>query len=214
MPSTEFDAKGEGKAKPTRTGSRSRVRWSLVLAGLLAIACSLFALPSDPGSRSLPTAEDLESTSASSGPEAPAPTVDSGPQAGLRELSGIWSGCVTGTGDNATGPCEQPRGMFVTLYLDSQCSLGENCGSYVRGAFESEYNLMRVISTGTQGGRLLFEAQPTDEMFGDETIDLEVRMAGRVLVVSEAGGQRYRLGRGCDPVLVDNISFGCIEELR
>jgi hypothetical protein len=121
-------------------------------------------------------------------------------------LSGTWSACVS----SATAPaCDEARGPFVTVYLEPTCEVGQACGSYVNGAFESEFVLYRLT--------LLELADPIARMSAesdfrsDLNTTVEITRVGRDLQLTPASGGSYRLARICDPVIVANTTIGCSE---
>jgi len=119
-------------------------------------------------------------------------------------VSGTWSGCVTSSGTpTTTGPCTSAMGPFNTLYLQSTCVIGQHCGNYVKGAFESEFILLRLTLIGIDGSTIWMHGDAGSGMFAWASTDVKIkRVGGNVRVTEISGsGDVSLLPPGCDPII-------------
>jgi hypothetical protein len=128
-------------------------------------------------------------------------------------VSGLWSGCPADAGGGLfLDICPEGRGLatgpFITLYLPPTCSIGQACGVYIKGAFQSEFIPFELTLQGFVQGRAEFYADPGGGMYAglDRTIYLSV--IGGQLEVIESTGETYMLSPGCNPVI--NANFTCM----
>lgn len=129
-------------------------------------------------------------------------------------IVGMWSGCPQTAGVEvyaepcALEPGGYPLGNFLTMYLLPACSVGEMCGSYVKGRFDSEFILYHLTLVEIIGSTVyMFGDPPAGEMFAGMEMDVEITRAGPNLHVSDSRGESYIIPPGCDPVISD--SFRC-----
>jgi hypothetical protein len=129
-------------------------------------------------------------------------------------VSGTWSGCVDGQSGNVV-PCDEPLGGFVTLYLAPHCTIGEYCGNLARGAFYSEGIILKLTLEGISGQVINMNASAV--WYGEqinESVTIELS-GSRVRVVENGDIQRiYLLYQGCDPVIVQNVTWQCSTNLQ
>ncbi len=129
------------------------------------------------------------------------------------EISGMWSGCPPTAGaDVFAEPCTlepggYPLGNFLTMYLLPACSVGEMCGSYVKGRFDSEFILYHLTLLDIVGDTAYFFGDPGGGMFEGMEMDVEIQRVGPNLHVADTFGESYIIPPGCDPI-IDN-AFRC-----
>ncbi len=163
---------------------------------------------------------------ATSSPIPPSPTATPLPATDTLDLSGwfavigTWSGCVDdlepGVPYLAT-PCTAPppSSNFVTLWIKPTCTIGEYCGNYVKGRFESEYIRLKLTLLGIQGPTVWMHGE-ADAMFPEASTDVAiVREGGNRVRITEKAAYKYIyvLLRGCDSVIVEYTGIGCFEYL-
>jgi hypothetical protein len=154
----------------------------------------------DPGAPPAPPGQDEEPSG-----EAPGEAPEAEPSL-WSNLSGTWSACVS----SATAPaCEEARGPFVTVYLEPTCEVGQACGSYVNGAFESEYVLYTLTLLELAGPIARMSAE--SDFRSDLNTTVEITRVARDLQLTPASGGSYRLANRCDPIIVANTTIGCSE---
>ena len=88
----------------------------------------------------------------------------------------------------ALAACGQPRGDFITLYLLPACTLGEICGSYVKGMFESEFILLHLTLEQIKGGKAQMQAVPAADMFSWAETHVLLERAGIAFSWTRVGG--------------------------
>ena len=157
-------------------------------------------------------------------PVPPSPTATSIPATPTLDLSGwfavigTWSGCVDDPDPEVpyyATPCTTPSGNFVTLWIKPTCTIGEYCGNYVKGRFESEFILLKLTLLGIQGSTVRMHGE-SSAMYPDATTDVTiVREGGNKVRITEKAGYKniLVLPRGCDSVIVENTGMGCLEYL-
>jgi hypothetical protein len=131
-------------------------------------------------------------------------------------VSGTWSGCVTSSGPPiTTGPCTSALGPFNTLYLQSTCVIGQHCGNYVKGAFESEFILLKLTLIGIDGSTIWMHGDAGSGMFAWASTDVKIeRVGGNVRVTEISGsGDVTLLPPGCDPIIKTQTTIGCYEHI-
>jgi hypothetical protein len=179
--------------------------------------------PIPPSPTATPTETEPVPTDTSS-PIPPSPTATPLPATDTLDLSGwfavigTWSGCVVdpspGVPYYAT-PCSAPSGNFVTLWIKSSCAIGEYCGNYVKGRFESEFIRLKLSLLGIHGPTVWMHGE-ADAMFPEASTDVTIVYEGGSKVrITEKAGQKYIhvLPRGCDRVIIENTGIGCYEYL-
>jgi hypothetical protein len=125
----------------------------------------------------------------------------------------MWSGCPQTAGAGifaepcALQPGGYPLGNFLTMYLLPTCSIGDMCGSYVKGRFDSEFILFHLTLVDIIGDTVYMYGEPSAEMFAGMEMDVEISRAGPNLSVVESNGESYTIPPGCDPVISD--AFRC-----
>ena len=205
----------------------------LIVLILAALACQFpggtetqttSTMTSHPISATATPTEGVPSYTVTSSPIPPSPTATPIPAtatldtSGWLAITGTWSGCVD---DPVPGvpywavPCTAPSGNFVTLWIKSHCTIGEYCGNYVKGRFESEFILLKLTLLGIQGPVVWMHGEAS-AMFPDAATDVKIeREGGNKVRITEKTGQKYIhiLSRGCDSVIVENTSIGCFEYL-
>lgn len=129
-------------------------------------------------------------------------------------LSGTWSGCIDD--DEVVEACTEAIGGFISLYLAPDCSVGEYCGNLARGAFFSEGIIYRLTLESVTGKGATMSAEA--ELFGDTfygTVTL-IRQGSGVIVELKGDEHNwfYRLPSGCDPIIAENVSWQCGEDLQ
>jgi len=197
----------------SRRGAKHRALFlSLATVVLLAVACLNNGTPTDeaqPPSRPTQTTAPARPTTTT----APVrPTTD--PNIAIyNTISGMWSGCPADAGGGLfLDICPTGRGFvtgpFITLYLPPTCSIGQACGVYIKGAFESEFIPFELTLQGFVQGRAQFYADPGSGMYAglDRTVYLSV--VGGQLNVEESTGETYLLSPGCNPVI--DANFTCM----
>jgi hypothetical protein len=130
-------------------------------------------------------------------------------------VSGTWSGCVTSSGPpTVTGPCTSALGPFSTLYLQPTCLVGQHCGNFVKGAFESEFILLKLTLTGISGSTIYMHGQASG-MFSWATTDVKIERVGANVRVTEVAGSGdvTILPQGCDPIIQSQTTIGCYEHV-
>jgi hypothetical protein len=123
---------------------------------------------------------------------------------------------VTSSGPpTTTGPCASALGPFVTLYLQPTCVIGQHCGNYVKGAFESEFILMKLTLIGIDGSTIWMHADAGSGMFAWASTDVKIeRVGGNVRITEVAGaGDIVLLPPGCDPKIKTETTIGCYEHV-
>ncbi|MFN2299922.1 MAG: hypothetical protein ACK2UB_13835 [Anaerolineales bacterium] len=133
-------------------------------------------------------------------------------------VNGTWSGCVdapTPLVPYTAYPCTVPSGNFVTLYLKAHCVIGEYCGNYVKGRFESEFILLKLTLLGIQGQTVWMHGEAGSGMFSWATTDVTIERVGNMVKIAEQAAQQYIhvLPKGCDPVIQSGCGAGCFEYL-
>jgi hypothetical protein len=131
---------------------------------------------------------------------------------------GTWSGCVdapTPLVPYTAYPCTAASGNFVTLYLKPHCVIGEYCGNYVKGRFESEYILLKLTLLGIQGSTVRMHGDAGSGMFSWATTDVAIERVGNTVQVAEQAASQYihLLPGGCDPIIQGETTAGCFEYL-
>lgn len=180
--------------------------------------------PVSPSPTATPTETEPVPTDTSS-PIPPSPTATPLPATDTLDLSGwfavigTWSGCVVdpspGVPYYAT-PCSAPSGNFVTLWIKSSCAIGEYCGNYVKGRFESEFIRLKLSLLGIHGPTIWMHAEAASSDFSWASTDVTiVYEGGNKVRITEKAGQKHILvlPRGCDRVIKANVGFGCYEYL-
>lgn len=203
--------------------TRSRIanhRTGLALAALalLAVTCTCGQfLP-----EGVPPVLPSEEVPASQPPVSPTeslvevPTED--PQAALwAEVAGMWSGCPADTGgglflDICTLTDDgYPLGPFVTLFLEPVCDIGQVCGLYIKGAFDSEFIPFDITLEGFDGDNVLLFADPGSGMFSGLELSISIHREGDQLISEESNGETLHLSQGCNPIIED--AFPCMETM-
>jgi hypothetical protein len=200
---------------PASRTKRHAMLLSLAAVVILAVACINGGTPTDeaaPPSRPTQTTAPARPTATTA---AVRPTTDPG-MAIYNTISGMWSGCPADAGGGLfLDICPTGRdfvtGPFITLYLPPTCNIGEGCGVYIKGAFESEFIPFELTLQGFVQGRAEFYADPGSGMYAglDRTIYLSV--SGGQLTVEETTGETYILSPGCNQVINDN--FTCMTSM-
>jgi hypothetical protein len=130
-------------------------------------------------------------------------------------VSGTWSGCVTSSGPPVTtGACSSALGPFSTLYLKPTCVIGEHCGNFVKGAFESEFILLKLTLTGISGSTIYMHGQASG-IFSWATTDIKIERVGANVRVTEVAGSGdvTLLPQGCDPIIQSQTTIGCSQSV-
>lgn len=191
---------------------------SAVLVG--GIACSIPAPPEDtatpveeapsatepppaPTATQTPSPEPTEPpTETPTSPPSPTPTVS--PWEGIK---GMWSGCPADAGvDVLAEPCVvggggYPEGLFLTLFLLPDCEIGETCGSYVKGRFDSQFILFHLTLQEISGKKVIMYADAGGGMYEGFNRDVKIKKSGANVRIVESTGESYFLPSGCDPVI-------------
>ena len=131
-------------------------------------------------------------------------------------VSGTWSGCVTSSGPpTTTGPCSSALGPFVTLYLLPNCVIGQHCGNYVKGAFESEFILLKLTLIGIDGSTIWMHGDAGSGMFAWASTDVKIERVGSNVRITEiaGAGDIVLLPPGCDPIIHNQTTIGCYEHV-
>jgi len=208
---------------------RTTHRWLLVFGAVLTLSCALLngvstqlaPTPSEPAETQIPPATEVAATLPPVSTETPEPsplppTVT--PTVSVWEtISGTWSGCLVSKPSLVLTDlvaCTEPVGSFVTLYLLPECDLGQLCGNYVKGTFDSEYILFELTLSGIQGTQALMYGDAGTGMFSWASTDLVVEWSADELILTEASGEGYLLAPGCDPVIQQNVTVGCFEQIQ
>ncbi|NIS80762.1 MAG: hypothetical protein GTO14_11260 [Anaerolineales bacterium] len=176
---------------------------------LAALACNM------PGSAqpTKPPPIDTEAPMPNSSPIPPTPTQKPSP---WERVSGTWSGCLTSfppSSPDTLTACTDPRGSFITLYMLPTCAVGEHCGNYVKGAFESEFILLKLTLLEFEGDKIKMYGDAGTGMFEWASTDVEIERVGAEVLISEATGESYFLPSGCDPIIDQQTTIGCYEYL-
>jgi len=105
-------------------------------------------------------------------------------------------------------------GPFSTLYLKSTCVIGQHCGNFVKGAFESEFILLKLTLTGIDGSTIWMHGQASG-MFSWATTDVKIERVGANVRVTEISGSGdvTLLPQGCDPIIQTQTTIGCYEHI-
>ncbi|MEJ2551533.1 MAG: hypothetical protein P8Z42_00950 [Anaerolineales bacterium] len=155
-------------------------------------------------------------------PEPPTPTDTLAPPSATSTtspwvfVSGTWSGCVISSGPpTTTGPCSSALGPFVTLYLQPTCLIGQHCGNYVKGAFESEFIRMKLTLIGIDGSTIWMHADAGSGMFSWASTDVKIERVGANVRVTEIAGSGdiVLLPPGCDSKIQTQTTIGCSEHV-
>jgi hypothetical protein len=93
------------------------------------------------------------------------------------------------------------------MYLLPTCSVGDLCGSYVKGRFDSEFILYHLTLVDIIGDTVFMYGDVSAEMFAGMEMDVEISRAGPNLYVADSRGESYTIPPGCDPVISD--AFRC-----
>ncbi len=198
-------------SRSTRIPLRSK-RWHFALAVISVLLVSCMCTDLVP----LPTSEPAPNpTSTTDSPFEPPPENTEPPQteATWEGISGMWSGCPTTAGaDVFAGACTlqpggYPLGNFLTMFLLPSCSVGEMCGSYVKGRFDSEFILYHLTLIEIQGSKVIMFGDAGGGMFEGMNMDVEIERVGPNLRVADTFGESYILPPGCDPVI--DTAFQC-----
>lgn len=131
-------------------------------------------------------------------------------------VSGTWSGCVTSSGPpTITGPCSSALGPFNTLYLQPTCVIDKHCGNYVKGAFESEFILLKLTLKGINDSTIWMHGDAGSGMFAWATTDVKIERVGANVRVTEVAGAGdvVILPQGCDPIIKTQTTIGCYEHV-
>lgn len=178
---------------------------SMISVSILSCTCTDFLpLPTAQPPGGAPPTDTLE-------PLPPA-TSEPGPST-WDGIAGMWSGCPQIAGaDVFAEPCElqlggYPLGNFLTMYLLPTCSIGDMCGSYVKGRFDSEFILYHLTLVDIIGDTVYMFGDPSAEMFAGMEMDVEISRVGPNLRVADSRGESYTIPPGCDPVISD--AFRC-----
>ena len=126
--------------------------------------------------------------------------------------SGMWSGCLEGnppSSNTILQQCSNPTGNFITFYLTPTCLIGNVCGTYVKGRFESEAIILKLEFQGIQGSIIYMYANAGSGMFSWASTNIELELVGANLVIREAASEGYTLLKGCDPIIAQNVTWGC-----
>ncbi len=177
----------------------------------------------EPVDSSTPTETELVYTTTSS-PLPSSPTATPLPETATPDLSGwltvigTWSGCVDGAEPGVpyyTTACSAPSGNFVTLYIKPNCVIGEYCGDYVKGRFESEYIRLRLTLIGIKVPIVWMHGESSSPIYSSDDTDVAIERGGNRVRITGKAGQKYIhvLRRGCDSVIVENTGIGCFEYL-
>ncbi len=198
---------------------------------LAALACDF---PSSTPTQAEPEASDtpapntatatatVAATTETATPEPPTPTDTMAPPSATSTtspwvfVSGTWSGCVTSSGPpTTTGPCASALGPFVTLYLQPTCVIGQHCGNYVKGAFESEYILMKLTLIGINGSTIWMHADAGSGMYASSSTDVKIERVGANVRITEiaGAGDVVLLPPGCDAKIQTQTTIGCSEHV-
>ena len=131
-----------------------------------------------------------------------------------QSIAGMWSGCPADAGGGLfldicqVGPSGYPIGPFITLHLPPSCNVGESCGVYVKGAFESEFILFTLTLQEVTASSATFYADSGDGMYSGLDRTMVVELVSGQLFIVESEGERYYLSPGCNQIIADN--FQCI----
>jgi len=131
---------------------------------------------------------------------------------------GTWSGCVgspTPLVPYYATACAAASGNFVTLYLKPHCVVGEYCGNYIKGRFESEFILLKLSLLGIQGSTVWMHGDAGSGMFSGASTDVTIEREGNAVRITETGANQYIhvLHKGCDAVIHNETGGGCFEYL-
>jgi hypothetical protein len=129
-------------------------------------------------------------------------------------IAGTWSGCHGSGMPVIAGACASPSGPFLTLYVQSHCVIGQYCGNFVKGAFESEFILLKLEFLGMQGSTVWMHGEASG-MFSSASTDLTIERVGAYVRIVEKNGSNptYMLPYGCDPDILASTSIGCYEHV-
>jgi hypothetical protein len=126
----------------------------------------------------------------------------------------MWSGCPADAGGGifldicSLGSSGFPIGPFITLSLPPNCNVGDVCGLYVKGAFESEYIPFELTLQALTANSATFYADPGSGMFSGLDRTMEVTLSNGQLFIVESEGESYYLSAGCNPII--DSSFQCL----
>ena len=213
----------------SRYSNRITPRLLLVLGAVLTLSCALLngvstqiaPTPSEPAETQIPPATEVDATLPPVSTETPEPsplppTVT--PTVSVWEtITGTWSGCLVSKPASVLTDlvaCTEPVGSFVTLYLLPDCDLGQLCGNYVKGTFDSEYILFKLTLNEIQGAQASMYGDAGTGMFSWASTDLVIERSVDELILTEASGEGYILTLGCDPVIQQNVTVGCFEQIQ
>jgi hypothetical protein len=198
-------------AQSTSTPLRSK-RWQFALAVISVLLVSCMCTDLVP----LPTSEPSPlPTSTTAPPIEPPPEGTEPPQTESTwdGISGMWSGCPQTAGADVFAeactlePGGYPLGNFLTMFLLPTCSVGEMCGSYVKGRFDSEFILYHLTLIEIQGDKVIMFGDAGGGMFEGMNMDVEIERVGPNLRVADTFGESYILPPGCDTVI--DTAFQC-----
>lgn len=213
----------------SRFTHRTTLRLLLVFGAVLTLSCALLngvstqlaPTPSEPVDTQIPPATEVAATlppvlTETPEPSPPPPTVT--PTVSVWEtISGTWSGCLVSkpsSGLNDLVACTEPVGSFVTLYLLPSCDLGQLCGNYIKGTFDSEYILFKLTLNEIQGAQAWMYGDAGTGMFSWASTDLVIERSVDELILTEASGEGFVLFPGCDPVIQQYVTVGCFEQIQ
>jgi hypothetical protein len=149
----------------------------------------------------------------------PIPPTDTLDISGWFNVVGTWSGCADDEEPGvpyATIPCSGPSGRFVTLWIKPTCTIGEYCGNYVKGMFESEYIRLKLTLIGLKGPVVWMHGVSSSPIYSYADTDVAIQREGgsRVRITEKAGDKWiYILRPRCDSVIVESTTIGCFEYL-
>ncbi|TFH36100.1 MAG: hypothetical protein E4G99_05750 [Anaerolineales bacterium] len=95
------------------------------------------------------------------------------------------------------------------MYLSPTCLLGNVCGTYVKGTFESEAITFKLEFQGIQGSVIYMYADAGSGMFSWASTNIELEMVGGNPKLKEAAGEGYTFLSNCDPVIAQSVIGGC-----
>ena len=210
------------------TGRRVRPFPVLCLLFLAAVACGIpGTTPTEKAPTRTPTLLQPTDTPAETAlpvtdtpvPPTKTPTVTPSPAlSAWLFVYGTWSGCVddpTPLVPSTATSCSAPSGDFVTLFLKPHCVIGEYCGNYVKGTFQSEFILLKLTLLGIQGSTVWMHGDAGSGLFSWASTDVTIESVGNAVQIAEQAAQEYIfvMPKGCDPVIQADFGAGCFEYL-
>ena len=93
--------------------------------------------------------------------------------------------------------------------------IGQHCGNYVKGAFESEFILLKLTLTGISGSTIYMYGDAGSGMFAWASTDVQIeRVGSNVRIIEVAGsGDTVILPPGCDSKIQTQTTIGCYEHV-